>query len=204
MAGRINRMRWGPVVLLSVWAVSLPSASLWSEERPDALRGLHRTRAVYTRSPWERHCQRAETEFNRGLLHYDQGRYEKALVYFRRAAVADPETPHLASYLIRTEHQILRQKTALEDIPMETVSEKPIASAASAAPTPPQAAPALSNPAEAQKHYEAGLIAYAKNELNEAKRHWVITCRLNKEHPKAAQALKRVQDEIAIENHKPR
>lgn len=59
------------------------------------------------------------------------------------------------------------------------------------------------DPKAAQRHYEAGLVAYAAGKLDDAVREWTIAIRMNPGHVKASNALSKVQKELALNREVP-
>jgi tetratricopeptide (TPR) repeat protein len=189
----------------------------------------------------------AQIEYQDGIGYYEQGRYAEALTRFRQAAIADPETHHLAAYMVHAEHEAdraeaIRLGAAKEILFQESVTEgkesleneryeqaeqafkkalaiKPdnveaqglLARAIDAPRAARRTVPhrtakaggsvhdtAAPDPLAAQRHYQAGLVAYAKHDLQEARKEWLLTARLDSRHPKVFQAINRVDQELTL------
>lgn len=54
------------------------------------------------------------------------------------------------------------------------------------------------DPQEAESHYQAGLVAYAHRQLEQARHEWELALRLAPDHPKAQRALEKAQRELAL------
>ena len=165
--------------------------------------------------------------FEGGVALYEQKHYTRALEEFRKLAIRDTEYPQLGYYLVQAEAgaeneraerlgQKKRQdieravKEGLTALDQEKLpeAEARFESVLRLDPSHPQARSYLDmvraesqrrhDPKAAQMHYEAGLIAYASGKLEEAMREWRITTRMNPHHEKAANALTKVQKELAL------
>ena len=189
---------------------------------------------------FEAYAQRAQDEvdqakrreeirmrFARGTDLYQKGRYGQALETFRQVALADPEYPPLAFYLVQAEAKAEQERTRLlsEQKRREIAlafekglrcleheqyieAEQAFRRTLALDPSHPQAGSYLTvaqaeiqrrhDPRAAEQHYEAGLIAYAGGKLEEALREWNIATRMNPQHQKALNALAKVQKELAF------
>ncbi|MBI3292658.1 MAG: hypothetical protein HYZ73_07630 [Elusimicrobia bacterium] len=77
------------------------------------------------------------------------------------------------------------------------------------APTHPQASEYLAkvqatlaqerDPQQAESHYQAGLVAYAHRQLEQARHEWELTLRFAPNHAKAQRALEKVQKELVLQ-----
>lgn len=170
--------------------------------------------------------------FVSGITFFDQGAYGKALALFRRIAIANPEYPHLSAYLAQAESraELEREKQLSEENRVRvaalldqgvlaiqqsqyTQAQKLFQDLLALDPSHPQArsyaalvAAELArqlDPVAAQHHYEAGIIAYASGKLDDAKREWHITMRMDPKHEKAWIALSKVEKELAYYREVP-
>jgi len=183
------------------------------------------TAEVYGQA-WERNERAATYLFEEGVSRFNERRYSEALTKFRAAAVADPEHPRLASYMIRASAESDRERwekfNASEVAEIERLMRAGTAKSAqkryseaaelfrqvlSRDPGHLDAKTQLqrmedavkrpvTDPDGARRHYEAGLIAYAGGNLQAAKAELKLAAKLDKKHPKASMALVKVEREI--------
>jgi tetratricopeptide (TPR) repeat protein len=178
------------------------------------------------------HKQQAQSLFEQGTDLYAHGKATDALESFRKLAILDPDYPQLSKYLVDTEAEVEKERTnKLSDEKKEKSAEalaqgvalldqNKLADAKAAFgktlqndPTNPQAKSYINaadtqlqrrtDPAAAQQHYEAGLIAYAGGKFEDALREWRISKRLDPANTKATNALIKVEREIAMSQKDP-
>lgn len=175
----------------------------------------------------ERHAADIRALFQKGVALYEARHFVQALEIFRQIAIANPEYPQLSAYLIPAEaaaeedrtrflSEERRQKVitlfnqgvhALEQS-RYAMAEQSFQELLRLDPSHPQALAYLqlvqaeiqkrSDPKIAQQHYETGVIAYAGGKLEEAKREWAITLRMDPHHEKALKALSKVDRELVL------
>jgi tetratricopeptide (TPR) repeat protein len=165
--------------------------------------------------------------FEDGIRLFQEKHFARALDYFRKLAVLEPDYPQLGFYLVQSEagsdrerserlgeekrQQIDRDfQSGLAALEKEQLSEAEIKfeEVLNLDPTHSQAHAYLTmvraeirkrhDPQAAQMHYESGLIAYASGKLDEAMQEWNMAVRMNPEHEKALKALSKVQRELAL------
>ncbi len=168
-----------------------------------------------------------DARFAQGVDLYNKRHYAQALEAFREVALAKPEYSNLSFYLVRSETGVEKDRTRLltearrreiaaslqkgvDQMEHEKYAEAQEAfrHVLSLDPSNPTAGSYLTavraeinrlhDPAAAQAHYEAGLIAYASGKLEEAVREWHIATRMNPQHEKACNALAKVRKELAL------
>jgi tetratricopeptide (TPR) repeat protein len=165
--------------------------------------------------------------FDQAVSLYEKGQFSQALEALRQVALANPEYPRLALYLVRAENGVEQERTRrLSEARRQEISvamdkgvdymEHEKYEQASALfqqvlaldPTNPSAQSysaavqaelqRLHDPKAAQIHYEAGLIAYASGKLEDATREWRIATRMDPQNEKASNALAKAQKELAF------
>ena len=180
----------------------------------------------------EDRVHRLQELFNEAVARYENHQYTQALERFRQIALTNPEYPQLATYLVQSEskaeqertHQLTQEKKDRANqflnqglMALEKNQYKEAQHAFKQVlledPSNPQAISYLAvvetemnrrhDPRAAQSHYESGLISYASGRLNEALREWRITLQLDPTHEKAANALSKVEKEIAMNREVP-
>jgi tetratricopeptide (TPR) repeat protein len=180
----------------------------------------------------ERLALKARTLFTDGLEAFEKHDCDKALDNFRQVALLNPDYPQLGAYLVQSEAAAERKRTSDlseakrqqaaqafakgmaslekgEDANAKTSFEAVLA----LDPAHPQAKlylqqieakkPRQTDPAAAQQHYEAGLIALVSNDMEEAIREWHIALRFDPENPKVTSALNKIQRELAMSKELP-
>jgi tetratricopeptide (TPR) repeat protein len=170
--------------------------------------------------------------FNEGVESLGRARYAKALDLFRQIVVIDPDYPELGGHLARAEagvehdrnerlgekrrKELAKKMTAAVKAFEETRysdAEGILQAILTVEPEFPQAQTFLAmaqtelrrrqDPAGAQQHYEAGLVAYASGRLEDAIREWKLALRLDARHAKAKNALAKVRKELALNRDLP-
>jgi len=170
--------------------------------------------------------------FAQGMNLYQQGSYPGALDNFRQVAIINPDYPQLGAYLVQSEAAAEKERTsrltqdkkdhASEDFArgLAALEKSQYAEARQAFkqvltedPSNPKVKSYLSvvdtemnrlhDPRAAQAHYESGLINYASGNLEEAQREWRIATKLDPDNEKAANALNKVEKEIALYREVP-
>ncbi len=175
----------------------------------------------------EKQVRAVANTFSRGVENLRAGRPLEALSLFRQVAIANPEYPHLAEYLLQAEADAERDRTRRLSLSKKqeadrwfregldalergksALAEKDFDETLKLDPGNPQAESYIKvaraeldrqeDPKASQAHYEAGLVAYASGKLDEASREWRIASRLDSHNEKAARALVKVEKEISL------
>lgn len=170
--------------------------------------------------------------FERGKALYQKSKFIEALATFRELAIAEPDYPELAGYLVRAEAAAEKDRTRrLSEQKREEIArkleegrlflekekysdaEKCFQALLALDSTHPQAHSYLAlvqaelkkrnDPRAAQEHYEAGLVAYASGKLEDAVREWRTSVKLDQRHQKAQNALAKAQKELALNRDLP-
>jgi len=173
-----------------------------------------------------------EQNFEKGVALFKVGHFTQALELFRQIAIQDPQYPQLGTYLVKAEaeaeqeraRRLGQEKTARVNRLIENgvarleaqdyeKAARCFEEALALDPSHAQAQSYLTmaqseinkthDPKGAQMHYEAGLIDYASGKLEDAVREWRMTLRMDPEHEKAANALNKVQRELALYREAP-
>jgi len=172
-------------------------------------------------------AERIAKLFDQAVSLYEKNQYSQALEALRQVALANPEYPRLALYLVQAENGVEKERTQrLSEARREEISaamdkgidfmehEKyeqasvlfrqvlaldPTNPSAQSYSTAVQAElQRLHDPKAAQVHYEAGLVAYASGKLEDATREWRIATRMDPQNEKASNALAKAQKELAF------
>jgi len=180
----------------------------------------------------EREAARVRSLFAGGLAAYEKQDFNQSLDDFRQVALSSPEYPRLGYYLVQSEAAVERQRTRdLSDEKRQRASDAFASGVASLAkgkyadaevsfkevlamdPAHPQARLYLNeintqkehrtDPQAAQQHYEAGLLAYAGGNQDEAVREWHIALRMDPDNQKTVVALHKVEREAEIAREIP-
>jgi tetratricopeptide (TPR) repeat protein len=175
----------------------------------------------------DRLAARTQSLFLQASEAYAQGHFLDALQAFRQVAVLNPDYPQLGPFLAQAEAAVDKERArrlgeqkqkeiaqyfdsgvaALEH-ERYAEAERAFQKVLGLDAAHPQARSYLSmtqaelrrrhDPQAAQQHYEVGLVAYASGKLEEALREWNIAVRMNPGHPKALNALSKVEKELAL------
>ena len=168
-----------------------------------------------------------QSTFNEAVDLYNASHYSEAMQKFGQIALLNPEYPQLSNYLVKTEAAVEEERTkSLSDAKrkaadvafakgVEKLEQSKYKEAGDSFnkvlavdPSHPKAQAYLSytqeaiqqktDPAGAEKHYEAGLIAYASVNVEEASREWRIALNLDPGNEKVTKALLKAQKELAL------
>jgi tetratricopeptide (TPR) repeat protein len=180
----------------------------------------------------ERQAAHARSLFAEGLAAYDKQDFNQSLEDFRQIALVNPEYPRLGFYLVQSEAAVERQRTRdLTDEKRQqatTAFAKGVANLAKGKyadaqaafqtvlaldPNHPQARQymqqietqknRLIDPQAAQQHFEAGLVAYAAGDSEQAVREWHIAQRLDPDNPKIVGVVNKVERELVMSKEFP-
>lgn len=170
--------------------------------------------------------------FNEGVALYQKGSYAEALDRFRQVALGNADYPQLAMFLVQSEAAVEKDRTsrisreklnkAAEAFAVGVAelekgryadARRAFQAVLAQDPSHPQARSYLSvvetemnrrhDPHAAELHYEAGVISYAAGKFEEAVREWSIAARLDPRNQRAANALSKVQKELAAAREIP-
>jgi tetratricopeptide (TPR) repeat protein len=180
----------------------------------------------------ELEAARIKVLFGDGVAAFEKQDFDKALGAFRQVALASPTFPQLGQYLVQSEAAVERKRTSdlTDDKRNQTAQSfaKGLASlenedyaqakaffeeVLAMDPAHPQAKLYIQqidtqknrqvDPAAAQQHYEAGVIAYVSGESEQAVREWHIAHRLDPDNPKIAEAVHKVERELVLSKELP-
>jgi hypothetical protein len=180
----------------------------------------------------ELEAARIRVLFADGIAAYEKQDFDKALGAFRQVALASPTYPQLGQYLVQSEAAVERKRTSdLTDAKRTQTAQsfaKGLASlekedyaqakaffeeVLAVDPAHPQAKLYIQqidtqknrrvDPAAAQQHYEAGVIAYVSGDSQQAVREWHIAQRLDPDNPKIADAAHKVERELDFSKELP-
>ncbi len=180
----------------------------------------------------ELEAARVRVLFGDGVAAFEKQDFDKALAAFRQVALANTTYPQLGQYLVQSEAAVERQRTSdLTDAKRQQVQQafaKGMAgfekgdyveaktsfeAVLALDPANPQAKLYIQqidtqkdqrvDPAAAQQHYEAGVIAYVSGDSEQAVREWHIARRLDPDNPKIAEAVHKVERELVLSKDLP-
>ena len=180
----------------------------------------------------ELEAARIRVLFADGVAAYDKQDFDKSLGAFRQVALACPTYPQLGQYLVQSEAAVERKRTSdLTDVKrtqtaqsfakgLASLEKEEYAQAKSyfeevlaLDPAHPQAKLYIQqidtqknrrvDPAAAQQHYEAGVIAYVGGDSEQAVREWHIAERLDPDNTKIADAVHKVERELVLSKELP-
>jgi len=180
----------------------------------------------------ELEAARIRVLFTDGVAAYDKHDFDKSLGAFRQVALASPTYPQLGQYLVQSEAAVERKRTSdlTDDKRTQTAQSfaKGLASlekeeyaqaksyfeeVLALDPAHPQAKLYIQqidtqknrrvDPAAAQQHYEAGVIAYVGGDSEQAVREWHIAERLDPDNTKIADAVHKVERELVLSKELP-
>jgi len=175
---------------------------------------------------------RVRALFGDGVAAYEKQDFDQSLDAFRQVALANPDYPELGHFLVQSEAAVERKRTSdLTDAKRNQTTEsfaKGVVSlekedyaqakvyfeeVLAADPSHPQANLYIQqidtqknrriDPAAAQQHYEAGVIAYVSGDSDQAVREWHIAHRLDPDNPKIAEAVHKVERELVLSKGLP-
>ena len=170
--------------------------------------------------------------FGDGVAAYEKQDFDKALGAFRQVALASPTYPQLGQYLVQSEAAVERKRTSdLTDAKRTQTAQSFAKGLASLEkeeyaqakayfeevlaldPAHPQARLYIQqidtqknrrvDPAAAQQHYEAGVIAYVGGDSEQAVREWHIAERLDPDNARIADAVHKVERELVLSKELP-